>query len=269
MNPTDPASEDRDWIGRVWDEIVGSTRTEKRKRSGFEQTRAVGKIAVSNPAILRALNEMNDGKEYTRQIKPFNFLGSCQVLPMGHPPGVNPAHFHLIAPYETDPKRWSQMKWIDQHSGKLFQISTAFSNRRTARVKTFGDVISAYAFHAEPKCADSKGIVCGKSTVGLLQRRHVKVDRIRFIGKESNLIEEVGAGLVHSDNEAYTEYIDPSRDEWETKIRPVLKAISLSVLCKETRLSRRMLINARTGSTRPHLKNQALLVNVLRVKELL
>jgi hypothetical protein len=224
----------------------------------------VGKVSVSNPATLRALNEINAGKEYTRQIKPFNFLVSCQVLPMGYPPGVDPSHFHLIAPYETNPKKWSRMGWIDRHSGKPFHISITYSSRRTARAKTFGDVNSGYAFHAEPKCADSKGNVCGKSTVGLLQRRHVKVDRLRFIGKESNLIEEVDAGLIHSDHGAYVEYVDPSRDEWETKIRPALKQIPLSKLCNQTGFSRRSLINWRTGKSRPHPRNQALLLKTLR-----
>jgi hypothetical protein len=257
LNPTDPGSEDRDWIAQVWDGIVLSASGKKRQGVPFEQTPAVGRMPVTNPAILRALSKVNNGKKFGQQIKPFNFLVSCQVRELGHPPGVDPTHFHLIAPYETDPKKWPRMKWIDQHSGKLFQISTVahYSSRRTARAKTFGDVISAYAFHAEPKCADSKGNVCGKDTTGLLQRRHVKVDRIRFIGKESNLIEEVDAGLIHSDQYAYTEYVDPSRDEWEQKVRPVLKMNSLSKLCAETGFSRRSLINWRTGRSRPHPGN--------------
>lgn len=266
LNPTDPACEDRDWIAQVWDGIVRSSLRKKRQRVPFDQTPAVGRMPVSNPAILHALRGINEGKEYAYQIKPFNFLVSCQVQKLGHPPDVDPAHFHLIAPYETDSNKWPQMRWIDQHSGKLYQISAAghYSSRRTARVKTFGEVISEYAYHAEPKCADSKGNVCGKDTIGLLQRRHVQINRIRFIGKESNLLEEVDAGMIHSDQDAYTEYIDLSRDEWETKIRPALKTIPLSVLCAETGLSRRMLINARTGKSRPHPRNQSLIVRVLR-----
>jgi len=266
LNPTDTASDDRDWIAQVWDGIVCSALGKKKRRDLFEQTPAVGRITVSSPAILHALREINEGKEYAQQIKPFNFLVSCQVRKLGHPPGVDPAHFHLIAPYETDPKEWPQMKWIDQHSGGLYQISISghYSSRRTARAKTFGEVISEYAYHAEPKCADSKGNVCGKNTVGLLHRRHVQIDRIRFIGKESNLLEAVDSCLIHSSQDAYIEYIDPSRDEWETKIRPALKALSLSALCKETGLSRRMLINARTGNARPHLQNQRLLAKTLR-----
>jgi hypothetical protein len=41
-------------------------------------------------------------------------------------------------------------------------------DRRTARVKTYGDVIHEYEFHAESKCADINSKPCGKQTVGLL-----------------------------------------------------------------------------------------------------
>lgn len=93
----------------------------------------------------------------------------------------------------------------------------------------------------------------------LLYRRHVQIDRIRYIGKESNELEEIDAGLVHSAADAYTEYSDPRRDDWETKIRPALKGISLRKLCEETGFSRRALIKWRMGQSRPHPRNQAFL----------
>jgi hypothetical protein len=43
-------------------------------------------------------------------------------------------------------------------------------------------------------------------TVGLLQRRHVKINQIKCIGKESNSLENVEEGLVHSEQSVYTEY---------------------------------------------------------------
>jgi hypothetical protein len=46
----------------------------------------------------------------------------------------------------------------------------------------------------------------------------VRIDEIKYIGKESNSLEEVEAGVVHSADNAYTEYPDRRRDEWETKI---------------------------------------------------
>lgn len=266
LNPTDPESEDREWIARVWLGILNSATGRRNASLPFGTTPAVGRVTVSNPAILRALEGVNSGKEYSQQIKPFNFLLSCHVAPMGHPVGTDPARFHLIAPYETNPAQWAQQKWIDQYSGRLFRISTGqhYSSRQTANVKTFGDVVSDYVFHAEPKCADTRGNICDKDTRGLLYRRYVSIDRIRFIGKESNELEEIDAGLVHSAADAYTEYVDPSRDEWATKIKPMLKTISLSRLCAETGFSRRTLINWRKGKSRPHPRNQNDLIHSLR-----
>ena len=124
--------------------------------------------------------------------------------------------------------------------------------------------MAEYEFHPESKCADATGNCASKQTRGLLQRRHVRIDYIKYIGKESNSFEEVEPGLIHSAENVYTEYEDERRDEWETKIRPALKEISLAALVKETRLSRRMLIDARTGRRRPHLKNQALIKFILK-----
>ena len=99
-----------------------------------------------------------------------------------------------------------------------YQISTAgdHGDRKTARVKTYGEVIEEYAYHPESKCADSTGQPSGKQTIGLLQRRHVRIDSVTPIGKESNSLEEVQAGLVHDEQNLYTEYADPRRDYWST-----------------------------------------------------
>ncbi len=232
----------------------------------FENVPAVGRVTITSPSIWQPLERLNEGKKYSDQIKPFNFLLSCHVSPFGHPVGVDPTRFHLIAPYETNSKKWRHQKWIDQYTGKEYWISTSgdYSSRHTARVKTFAEVISEYEFHPESKCADSSGKCATRQTAGLLQRRHIRIDRIQYIGKESNSLEEVNSGLIHSADNVYTEYEDQRRDEWEVKIRPALKQISLSVLSKETGLSRRMIINARKGTVRPHRSNQLTLISVLR-----
>jgi len=99
------------------------------------------------------------------------------------------------------------MEWIDQHSRKRFRITTQGScgSRHTARVKTYGDVVSEYEFHPESKCADAFSNLCDRRTTGLLQRRHIKIDQIKCIGKESNSLENVDEGLVHSEQNVYTE----------------------------------------------------------------
>jgi hypothetical protein len=269
LNPANPEDEDREWIAMAWNNLVRKSLGMPNKPFPFEAVPAVGRVTVSSPAVMRPLAKLNAGKQYADQIKPFNFLLTCHVKALGHPIGIpDPEHFHLIAPYESDSRKWLKNEWIDQYSetGKSWHITTEgyYGTREAARVKTYGDVFTDYEFHAESKCADVNGNASGKSTVGVLQRRHVRIDQIKYIGKESNSLEEVEAGLIHSPENVYTEYPDPRRDEWETKYRPVLKKPGvLEPVRRETGLSRRMLIDARTSKRRPHPKNQKLIVAAL------
>ena len=93
---------------------------------------------------------------YAEQIKPFNFLLTAHVIPFGHPEGIDPEKLHLITPYDSDPRKWLEKTLIDQHSKKRFRITTHghCGTRQTARVKTYGDVVTEYEFHPESKCAD-------------------------------------------------------------------------------------------------------------------
>ena len=96
------------------------------------------------------------------------------------------------------------------------------------------------------KSADAKGKPTGKQTAGLLRRRHVRVEQIIYIGKESNRLEEIEAGVIHSPQSFYTEYPDPRREEWQTKILPVLKRIPIAALMRFSGRSHSMLLRTRT-----------------------
>jgi len=200
----------------------------------------VGRITVSSPKVMAPLRALNSGKPYAEQIKPFNFILSCHVAKLGHPIGADPERFHLIAPYETDPRQWEKLRWIDQYSGKRYRITASgpHGSRTVARVKSYGDVLREYEFHPEAKCADPSGTPCTKRTIGLLGRRHVTIDGITYIGKESNFAEEVEEQSLFDPRNAYTEYRDPQRDEWATKILPKLKAMPLRALMERTGLAR-------------------------------
>src|SRR5262245_32355531 len=75
---------------------------------------AIGRITISSPAVMKPLARLNVGKPYARQLKPFNFLLTCHVRAFGHPEGVDAELFHLIAPWESEPERWTRIDWIDQ-----------------------------------------------------------------------------------------------------------------------------------------------------------
>jgi hypothetical protein len=205
---------------------------------------------------------------WTRQsLTPFaKIVLSSQIRRLGHPIGADPERFHLIAPYDDNSKNWLDLDWIDQYSGAVYKITTAghHGGNGFARVRTYSDILREYEFHPEAKCAEGCGDVCGKQAIGLLQRRHVRIEQIRYIGKESNKLEDVEAGTVHSADQVYVEYCDTRRDEWVTKIVPILKKTPLAVLIAETGLSQRALISLRMGHSRPRRKNRELIAKMLR-----
>ena len=186
VNPTDPDSDDRNWIAQVWVNIARRTLGLSTSEFIFERLPAVGRIAVTSPPLLRPFDGINERKPYGQQIKPFNFLSTCHVRPFGFPDGVRPERFQLIAPYESDPRRWLKTDWIDRYSTKRFRITTKghHGDRHTARVQTYGDVIEGYEYHPEAKCADAEGQPCTRQTVGLLQRRHVRQHVRQLAGPE-------------------------------------------------------------------------------------
>ena len=119
--PADPTSEDRSWIAQAWLGIVRRSLGLATAPLPFADRVAVGQITVSSPEVLRPLAKGNVGKSYAAQIKPFNFILSAHIAAFGHPPDADPEHFHLIAPYETDPRKWLALPWIDQYSGKQYR----------------------------------------------------------------------------------------------------------------------------------------------------
>ncbi|MGB6484864.1 MAG: hypothetical protein WBE86_15365 [Candidatus Acidiferrales bacterium] len=266
LNPIDPENDDRKWIGQVWLNIIRKTLNLPVKAPEFKDFPAIGRITVSSPAVWRPFKKFNEGKAYADQIKPFNFLLSCHVNSFGHSIGADPEKFHLIAPYESDSRRWLNIKWTDQYSGKKYRITPNgyCGDRWNVRVKTYGDVLTEYEFHPETKNADADGNPSGKQAIGLLQRRHVRIGKIKYIGKESNLIEKVESGLVHSETDVYTEYVDPRRDEWTTKILPQLKKVSLNKLVELSGMSPSQLKELRAGRSRPRRKNQEMLASFVR-----
>jgi hypothetical protein len=262
MNPTDPESEDRSWIAQVWLEIVRRSLDLPTTPLPFAKRVAVGRTTVSSPEVMKPLKALNAGKPYAQQIKPFNFILSCHVLPLHHPPSVDPERFHLIAPYETDPRKWERLPWIDQYStkGTRHRISTTAPSptRQIARVNSYGDVLEEYEFHEEAKCADASGARCGKQSIGLLFRRRVAIGSPHFIGKESNKLEEVEEGGVPDVSDVYAEYPDPRRDEWATRVLPSLRAMPIRELMQRSGLSRRALQMIRAGRN-PSPANRSML----------
>jgi hypothetical protein len=79
-----------------------------------------------------------------------------------------------------------------QQPSRVSDSGLASSER--ARVLSYADVFEQYEWHPETKSAALDGSPCAHDTCGLLGRRHVLVETIARIGRESNEYEEVEAG---------------------------------------------------------------------------
>jgi hypothetical protein len=147
-------------------------------------------------------------------------------------------------------------------TGQRYQLTTIrsdYATARSARVKTYRDVLEEYRAHAETKSLAPDGTVCGGATTGLLRRRPVTALYRTHVGKESNRLEEVDAGLIHDPKEVYTEYSNPADDPWRTLVIPVLKQMKRSELAEATGLSERSVTAARNGVSMPRSKHRVAL----------
>jgi len=158
---------------------------------------AMSRVSVSTPAYFRGFLARYKDMPYAERIKPYGFLISAQVARLGHPAGTDPKHFHLIGSYSADPETWTSRILTDAYSGQDYAITTALSYQPgVVRVKSYEDVLEEFLAHGEPKSATSDGAPAGASARGVLSRRHVTPSEIRLIGKESNALELVEAGMI-------------------------------------------------------------------------
>jgi hypothetical protein len=161
LNPIDPNADqpgDRKrapkWIECLWEVLIRRQRGESPSLPDWIDRPALSRVGATKPEIVRRLNQAQKRTPYAEQVKPTNFVLAAHVKPMGHPQGVDPEHFQLIAPYSSDPRQWPKLKWIDRYSGKAFPITTLDGgSSQVARAKSYRDVFEEYATHPEPKSA--------------------------------------------------------------------------------------------------------------------
>jgi hypothetical protein len=126
---------------------------------------------------MNRFKSLNIGKSYTDSIKAFNFF----LIGFGNMQKVKP-----IAPFSKDPQAMPYSKFINYKTGELLEGQQYF--------KSFSDELLHYLNHPESKLLGDKGI---------LRRRHIIVDRIVYIGKEADKIEESLSGLSKINQNTY------------------------------------------------------------------
>jgi hypothetical protein len=195
LNPTDPDSEDRDWIRQFWEHHLTQQLTdEPPPQLRWLDHPALGKISITSPATWRQLGHYNNGKPYRDQIKPFGFLLHA---PGADLPDMASERGRLVAPYTKQPGQWLRLDWIDVNNpDHAVKITTDPTGADRALVDTYGAIADTYFTHREAKAADSSGAPAGRASRGLLQRRHVHASGVTIIGKEANDLDDRAAGVA-------------------------------------------------------------------------
>lgn len=267
LNPTDPESEDRDWIRQAWEFILAQALGAPAPTLAWLRQPAVSRLSASSPQVMRALATYNRGRPYRDQLKPFNFVLSANVATNGHPPGADPKRFHLIAPYTKDSRQWLKMRWTELHSGSTYSITTGPPGEggQSVRAKSYADVLDDYGTHPEYKSLGPDGRPAGRAARGLLSRRPVTVGSVHYIGKESNRLEDVEAGLVHDEADVVTEYRDPKREAWGKTLMAAAHASTKAEVAAALGVSPRQVQRWRNGKSLPRRPSRAsLLASLLK-----
>ena len=136
-------------------------------------------------------------KSYEKQIKPFNFM-----LIGSEKNGIIPC-----LPYDKDITGIQYKPFVDY---KTDTASDKFPLPSQAYWYTLDDILTKYVRHNDNKFDyDNQGIA---------HRKHIVVNRIRYIGKESNNLEDNLTGLEDPD---YLEYENPEDfKQWILSLKP-------------------------------------------------
>jgi len=170
---------------------------------GYSDKIAVSQITISKPSILNRFKKMNANKPFNKKIKPFNFM-----LIGSEKNGIIPC-----LPYDKDITGIQYKPFVDYKTDTASDKLPLPSN---AYWYTLDDILTKYVRHSDNKFDYDKE--------GIAHRKHIKADRIRYIGKESNNIEDNLTGLEEPDYLEYTKdhEIVKSNEftEWILSLKP-------------------------------------------------
>ncbi|MGA2111729.1 MAG: hypothetical protein ABSG98_06210 [Anaerolineales bacterium] len=238
-----PTVKDPDWITAWWEAIARSEQS-----LPFPAGPLVRKYSVQTWETLRHFRELNRGRPYQEQIKPFNFLLTAQPDPLLATAGGEASP--LVAPFNTDPASWLSLPWYETHTGRPVSITldperAASAANQAVCVETIGAYFTHYRNFKPSEFRLPPG-----DRPGLLRLRPVRRCSITFIGKESTALAELDeAGLPVS-----PPFQIGLPGHWIIPLLPLLAdlpASQQSELCEQLRVDPRTLRRWIHGSSRP------------------
>jgi hypothetical protein len=209
-----------------WWENIDLTRVQEPT---WLHSAALGRITITSPELVRRFAAFNASRDRHGQVRPFNFLLTAFVAPSGHPAGVDPQRFQLVTPFTKATHSVDALPWIDRHTGTAYGVTTDINGPDQAQIITFRDHLHDYMMRPEAKACGPNGAPCTRGTVGQLRPRGVAVVLVRYIGKESNNLDDAAAAVAHDLADIVTTYRTPD-ETWHEYVVPILRDIGLDHL---------------------------------------
>lgn len=180
----------RRWEEDVWKQIIYVALSERPDEVNYAfrremQSPARSRYGATRPAVLNWFKRFNEGRSYAEQVKPFNFLLTFFTRRQEDIASEDPTHefdpkldeIRPVAPYEKDSGK-ALSRIFDRNSENMDPVPAKW-------LRTVAEVLRDYHRHPEYKFLGGSW-----NEEGVLQRRHVFVDTIEDIGKESDGWEE-------------------------------------------------------------------------------
>jgi hypothetical protein len=116
LNPLNPNTDDRDWVDELWRVIINQDALGRDyPLPPWLDLPALTRFTSSHPRLIEPFAAYNEALDYRDKVKPFGFLLVAHVSPGGHPAGVNPDRFALLAPPDQDPRCWPELECRNVH----------------------------------------------------------------------------------------------------------------------------------------------------------
>ncbi|MGI0047736.1 MAG: hypothetical protein ACREBB_11205 [Nitrosotalea sp.] len=198
---------------QIWEDLIMIHHHPERRQeilSKYKNKRAISQITITNYSTLQRFDVINKTRPYSKKIKPYNFATvgtACRADPDTKEP---------IIPFLSEMGKDKHdeipfMEFLDYKTGKMYPHDGSLEPQDYW--KDLESVLGDYIDHPESKLEGDSGV---------LKRRHLTINRdsIRYIGKESNELEE--SEVVGVSKENTVEYVNQQK-----KIRKIIESLTL------------------------------------------
>jgi hypothetical protein len=182
------------WIYEFWEYLLRIALQLQGKPPHWRARPQMMRMTVTTFNVLKSLHEWE-------AFRPYNFFLLPVLADGGYPANIDPEHFRLVAPFESDQTKWKLLKCInigDPKDRRTYGLTTSFTSAdygKNAVVETFENLFHRYMQHPEAKSLGPDGEPCKSDTRGLLGRAHIIAGKHRRISKESDRRWEEGDDL--------------------------------------------------------------------------